>query len=435
VELLQDQVIPNLQEGREWRIVPYEGVEVLKPRVQATEDVEDEDRVVDRRPEIGQSIRHVLELVAVLAHSEITLHKVTKGSIKVKGALLTVSEKLVLDSQPQVVRSGTTFPDHLMELRGDRVADPVEDDVVHPAPARIGGQSDVRVDVVEEGVALEDHHHQVTPAGVGGGGGVEDDAHEGADVEDGRCLEVKTGDDSLLIGGRGRRRVVRACGRARHKLASSDNRLLQGGRRLLLLQEGARGSGTAACSNRLFLGFLGVLDEGVEFGFEGSGVGGDVSRCGTHAGAEGNPRDGLAANRLTVAACWCSGQRCRPAAAGSGCGAPEVRLQRWQRPAVSTCGGRQWLWRPGGAAAAMAAVGGWWCRPAAAGSGCDGAAAAPTTAVVPVVEGLQRPGGSGGVQEEAATRPGGGGGSAGGGGGVQEEAAARVSGSEKKDWL
>jgi hypothetical protein len=32
-----------------------------------------------------------------------------------------------------------------------------------------------------------------------------------------------------------------------------------------------------ACSNRLFLGFLGVLDEGVEFGFEGSGVGGDVS--------------------------------------------------------------------------------------------------------------------------------------------------------------
>jgi hypothetical protein len=62
--------------------------------------------------------------------------------------------------------------------------------------------------VVEEGVALKDHHHhQVTSAGVGGGGGVEDDVHEGADVEDGRCLEVKTGDDSLLIGGRRRRRV------------------------------------------------------------------------------------------------------------------------------------------------------------------------------------------------------------------------------------
>jgi hypothetical protein len=204
VELLQDQVIPNLQEGREWRVAPYDGAEVLKTQVQAAKDVEDENPIVDRRPEVGQSIRHVLELAAVLAHGEITLHKVTEGSIKVKGALLAVTEKLVLDSLPQMAHSGTTFLNHLMELWGDRVADPVEDDAVHPAPAQIGGRSDVRVDVVEEGVALEDHHHQVTPAGVGGGGGVEDDVHEGEDVESGCCLEVKTGDDSLLIGGRGR---------------------------------------------------------------------------------------------------------------------------------------------------------------------------------------------------------------------------------------
>jgi hypothetical protein len=201
VELLQDQVISNLQEGREWRVAPYDDAEVLKPRVQAAEDVEDEDPVVDRRPEVGQSIRHVLELATVLAHGEITLHKVTESSIKVKGALLAVTEKLVLDSESQVACGGTTFPNHLMELRGYRVADLVEDDAVHPAPAQIDGRSDVRVDMVEEGVALEDHHHQVTPASVGGGGGVEDDVHEGADVEDGRCLEVKTGDDSLLIGG------------------------------------------------------------------------------------------------------------------------------------------------------------------------------------------------------------------------------------------
>jgi hypothetical protein len=119
VELLQDQVIPNLQEGREWRVAPNDGAEVLKPRVQATEDVEHENPVVDRRPEVSQSIRHVLELAAVLAHGEITLHKVTEGRIKVKGALVTIFEKLVLDSQPQVARSGTTFPNHLMELRGD----------------------------------------------------------------------------------------------------------------------------------------------------------------------------------------------------------------------------------------------------------------------------------------------------------------------------
>jgi hypothetical protein len=80
VELLQDQIIPNLQEGRKRRVAPYDGTEVLKTRVQAAEDVEDENPVVDRRPEVGQSICHVLELAAVLAHGEITLHKVTEGS-------------------------------------------------------------------------------------------------------------------------------------------------------------------------------------------------------------------------------------------------------------------------------------------------------------------------------------------------------------------
>jgi hypothetical protein len=121
VELLQDQVIPNLQEGWEWRVAPYDDAEVLKLRVQVTEDVEDEDEdsVIDTRPEVGQSIHHVLELAAVLAQGEITLHKVTEGSIKVKSALLAVTEKLVLDSQSQVARSGTTFPNHLMKLRGD----------------------------------------------------------------------------------------------------------------------------------------------------------------------------------------------------------------------------------------------------------------------------------------------------------------------------
>jgi hypothetical protein len=107
------------------------------------------------------------------------------------------------------------------------------------------------------------------------------------DVEDDRCLEVKTGDDGLLIGRRSRRRVGGTRRRSRHKLPSGDGGLLQGGcRLLLLLLEGACSPGTTACSNRLLLGLLGVLDEGIEFGFEGGGVDGDVSRCSTHAGVE-----------------------------------------------------------------------------------------------------------------------------------------------------
>jgi hypothetical protein len=42
-----------------------------------------------------------------------------------------------------------------------------------------------------------------------------------------------------------------------------------------------------ACSNRLHLGFLGVLYKSVEFDFEGCGFGGGVSWFGAHDGGGG----------------------------------------------------------------------------------------------------------------------------------------------------
>jgi hypothetical protein len=71
-----------------------------------------------------------------------------KSSIKVKSTVLMVIEKLVLDGEPEVAHLATAFPDHLVKIRQDGVADPVEDDVVHPNPPRISGRSVVR-DVLE----------------------------------------------------------------------------------------------------------------------------------------------------------------------------------------------------------------------------------------------------------------------------------------------
>jgi hypothetical protein len=48
----------------------------------------------------------------------------------VKGALLTVAEKLVLNGEPEVARCTTAFPDHPVKIRRDGVADLVEDDAV-----------------------------------------------------------------------------------------------------------------------------------------------------------------------------------------------------------------------------------------------------------------------------------------------------------------
>jgi hypothetical protein len=67
--------------------------------------------------------------------------------------LLTVTEKLVLDGEPEVTRRATAFPDHLVKFRQDRVADSIEDDVVHPNPPRVIGRSVVH-DVLDQGVAL-----------------------------------------------------------------------------------------------------------------------------------------------------------------------------------------------------------------------------------------------------------------------------------------
>jgi hypothetical protein len=72
------------------------------------------------------------------------LNKVVKGSVKVKGTLLTVAEKLVLDGEPEVARCTAAFLDHLVKIRRDGVADPVEYDVIHPNPPRIIGRSVVR---------------------------------------------------------------------------------------------------------------------------------------------------------------------------------------------------------------------------------------------------------------------------------------------------
>jgi hypothetical protein len=62
--------------------------------------------------------------------------------------VLTVTEKLVLDGEPEVACHATTLPDHLVKIHQDGVADPVKDDVVHLNPPWISGQSVVR-DVLE----------------------------------------------------------------------------------------------------------------------------------------------------------------------------------------------------------------------------------------------------------------------------------------------
>jgi hypothetical protein len=144
VKLLKEQVIMNFEELQKWGVASNDGPHVLEALVQPPKDVEDDDPVVNGCVEVIQTVGHDLELAAVLIDREVTLNKSTESSIKVKSTMLTVTEKLVLDGEPEVVRRATAFLDHLVKIHRDGVADPVEDDAVHPNPPRISGRSVVR---------------------------------------------------------------------------------------------------------------------------------------------------------------------------------------------------------------------------------------------------------------------------------------------------
>jgi hypothetical protein len=103
---------------------------VLEALVQPPKDVEDEDPVINGCAEVNQTVGHGLELTTVLIDREVALNKSTKDSIKVKSTVLTVTEKLILDGEPEVARRATAFSDHLVKIRRDGVVDPVDNDAV-----------------------------------------------------------------------------------------------------------------------------------------------------------------------------------------------------------------------------------------------------------------------------------------------------------------
>jgi hypothetical protein len=126
---------------------------VLEVLIQPLKDVEYEDPIFNGCTEVSQIVDQGLELEALLIDRDVTLNKSMNGSIKLKSTLLTITKKLVLDGEPEVARRATVFSDHLVKIRRDGVADPIEDDDVHLNPPWIIAQSVVR-DVLDQGVVL-----------------------------------------------------------------------------------------------------------------------------------------------------------------------------------------------------------------------------------------------------------------------------------------
>jgi hypothetical protein len=54
--------------------------------------------------------------------------------------------------------------------------------------------------MIDEGVVLNSLLHEVTPAGIVGGGGVKDDVHQLVDIEDRGRLKMEVSNDRVFVG-------------------------------------------------------------------------------------------------------------------------------------------------------------------------------------------------------------------------------------------
>jgi hypothetical protein len=72
-ELLQGEGTTDLQEGGRWLLVREQRPHGLVAAGKAAQNVEDEDVLRDRVPEISKTIRRALHLPTVVAHGLVTL--------------------------------------------------------------------------------------------------------------------------------------------------------------------------------------------------------------------------------------------------------------------------------------------------------------------------------------------------------------------------
>jgi hypothetical protein len=83
-EFLQDQVVPDLVEGWEWRSTHDDGSKMIIQLVQLPKNIEDEVAVRDSADEVGQGVSHALHLAIVVAHREYALDEVAEHGVEVK---------------------------------------------------------------------------------------------------------------------------------------------------------------------------------------------------------------------------------------------------------------------------------------------------------------------------------------------------------------
>src|SRR6185437_10189309 len=118
-DLLEREVVPDLQEGGEGPLASDPALQVVVGAAQAPQDIEHQDPIGHRIPEVVKSISHALHPPAVLTDGEVPLLEGAEGGVELEGTVLGVAEELALERHPGLPRGAAVDPDEVLKIQGD----------------------------------------------------------------------------------------------------------------------------------------------------------------------------------------------------------------------------------------------------------------------------------------------------------------------------
>jgi hypothetical protein len=182
-------------EGGEGHALFDESLQVAVARAEATQEVQHQGTIGNWLTEVAERVSQALHLAAVFSHGEVPLREQVEPGVEVERPRIPIPEELILESEPRLARSVRLIADDVLELNGDGVVEPREDNVVHEAP---GARR--RSVVVDEDVVVEDEPPQrekdlSSPTGVVGRRQIQHHGHESPDVVQTCGLGVESSDE------------------------------------------------------------------------------------------------------------------------------------------------------------------------------------------------------------------------------------------------
>jgi hypothetical protein len=200
VDLGEAKVGLHFGERRERPLALNQCTKIWESFVEAADDVEHQRAITNRFAEISKLVSHGLEAVAIVGDRQIALDEGAELGVEEKSAGLLVPEELLFESKPHKASSGravVTVHDNLEELGIDRAVEPWQDGAVHALPHGVVGAIVIGKHMISKRITLESVEEEAAPSVEVGRREIEDDGYERLDIEDRRCLGMKSG------GGRG----------------------------------------------------------------------------------------------------------------------------------------------------------------------------------------------------------------------------------------